>query len=145
MYVPSKFTAGSQSPPGDHHRYQSRHSAVRCCGHRQIAGTSAAAESLRTAVPCALHAAGSVVGRVERQADNNVDVLINIVAVEDVDPAIGRIRANNGRNYARNRFDFRAPGHGGGDGCAGDRRPCVALLDTPINAPDESAVLRSAA
>ena len=82
--------------------------------------------------------------RVERQADNNVDVLISIVAVEDVDLAIGRIRADDGLNYARNRFNSGLPVTVAATAVQAIGAAAFALLDTPINAPDESAVLRSA-
>jgi hypothetical protein len=56
-------------------------------GNAEVAGAAPAADRLRPAVPGSLDAACSAVHGVEREANPDVDVLVGVLAVEQVDLA----------------------------------------------------------
>src|SRR5205823_10242906 len=71
----------------------------------QAPRASAAADSLRAAVPLALDAARAAVQGIERQADADVDVLIRRLAVQHVDLAIRLVRAARRDDRATDALD----------------------------------------
>src|SRR6185312_14285219 len=89
--------------------------------HAQIAGATAAAQPLGPAVPRPLHATAAAIGGAERQADDDVDVLVGSGAVEQANLAVGHVRAGRGHDRAGGGFDRGIAGDAVG-GIGGERR-----------------------